>query len=64
MQKLSVGVDSTLGNYLMLCNAVFGKESKQSKFIQNKIDESPDGAYEEVIAPESQMMYLLIEMGL
>ena len=62
MMKLSTGQDSTLGSYLKLCLAVFGKDSPQVKFIMDKIAESPDGAHEEVIVEESQMLYLLVNL--
>ena len=62
MQMLSIGLPSTLGSYLKICNTFFGEESAQSKFILNKINESPDGLGEEVIAEESQMMYLLASL--
>lgn len=62
MMKLSTGQDSTLGSYLKLCLAFFGKESPQVKFIMDKIATSPNGANEEVVAEESQMMYLLINL--
>jgi hypothetical protein len=62
MKKLSTGQDSTLESYLTLCNLVFGEESAQSKFIQSKVDESPNGLKEEVIAAESQMLILLGSM--
>jgi hypothetical protein len=63
MNMLSVGMPSTLGSYLKLCNLVFGADSPQTKFIQNKIDESPNKEDEEVIAEESQMLYLLKSLG-
>lgn len=59
MNKLSTGQNSTLGSYLMLCDLLFGKDSAQYKFVESKINESPNGANEEVIAHESQMLYLL-----
>ena len=62
MMKLSTGQDSTLGTYLKLCLAVFGPNSAQVKFIMDKIAESPNGAHEEVIAEESQMLYLLVNL--
>ena len=61
-RKLSTGQDSTLESYLQLCNLVFGEDSPQSKFIQAKADESPNGLKEEVVAAESQMLYLLGSM--
>ena len=36
MIKLSTGDDSTLGNYLKLCNTFFGDKSKATKFILEK----------------------------
>jgi hypothetical protein len=62
MQMLSIGLPSTLGSYLALCDSVFGEGSVQSKFIQGKIDSHENGADEEVIADESQMLYLLGNM--
>jgi len=62
MNTLSIGMPSTLGSYLKLCNLFFGEDSAQAKFIQSKIDESPNGLEEEVIAEESQMMYLLASL--
>lgn len=62
MNKLSTGQDSTLGTYLKLCDAVFGTDSVQSKFILEKIATNPNGADEEVIVEESQMMYLLVNL--
>ena len=56
MQILSTGDPSTLGTYKKLAQ-IFG--SKAVEFIQKKIDESPNGENEEVIAAESQMLYLL-----
>lgn len=62
MMKLSTGDDSTLGNYRKLCAAVFGEQSGCTKFIDKKIAESKNGADEEVIADESQMMYVFAEI--
>ena len=59
MQKLSTGDDSTLGSYKKLA-VIFGE--KAVDFIQRKIDESPNGENEEVIAHESQMIQLLATM--
>jgi hypothetical protein len=63
MMTLSIGMPSTLGSYLKLCNIFFGEESEQTKFIMDKIETSPNGANEEVIAEESQMMYLLVNLS-
>ena len=62
MKTLSTGLPSTLGSYLTICNSVFGKESPQSIFIQDKINEALNGAEEEVIIAESQMLYLLVNL--
>ena len=59
MKQLSIGLPSTLGSYLKMTDIFFGESSAQSKFIQSKIDESPSKEDEEVIADESQMIYLL-----
>ena len=62
MNTLSTGMPSTLGSYLTICNMFFGEESVQAKFIREKIASNPNGADEEVIAEESQMMYLLFNL--
>ncbi len=62
MQMLSIGMPSTLGSYQKLCNIFFGEDSAQAKFINEKIATNPNGADEEVIAEESQMMYLLMHI--
>ena len=59
MIKLSTGQNSTLGTYRGIA-AIFGKKAIQ--FIQDKIDESPNGEDEEVLADESQMLLLLASM--
>jgi hypothetical protein len=59
MRTLSTGEPSTLGTYKKMC-ILFGPKAEE--FIQNKIDESPNGEDEEVIADESQMLMLLATM--
>ena len=62
MRTLSTGMPSTLGSYKTLCKIFFGEDSTQYQFIESKIIQSPSGEDEEVIAEESQMMYLLATM--
>lgn len=64
MQKLSTGVDSTLGNWSDLVNATFGPESKQAAFINRHIEEDPDGRNGEVIAEETQLLAVLVAMSI
>jgi hypothetical protein len=59
MKKLSTGQPSTLGSYKKLAK-IFG--NKAVAFIQSKIDESPNGESEEVLADERQMLQLLGSM--
>jgi hypothetical protein len=54
---------STLGSYKTLCKLFFGEDSAQYQFIESKIIQSPNGEDEEVIADESQMLYLLSTMN-
>ena len=57
--KLSTGEPATLGTYrkfAVLC----GNEAV--KFIDKRIAESPNGENEEVLADESQMLYLLANL--
>jgi len=62
MITLSIGLPSTLGSYLKLSELFFGEESVQAKFIREKIASNPNGADEEVVVEESQMMYLLVNL--
>ena len=62
MMTLSTGMPSTLGSYKRLCKMFFGEDSAQYQFIESKIIQSPNGEDEEVIADESQMLYLLTSM--
>ena len=59
MHKLSTGQDSTLGEYKKLA-VIFGQNAID--FIQKKIDESPNGEDEYVMADETQMLFLLSSM--
>lgn len=57
---------NTLGYHRMFVVALFGEDSKALTFLDKKIAESPNGADEEVMIAESQMVYLLgqIHLGL
>jgi len=59
MRTISTGEPATLGTYKKI-SVIFGK--KAEKFIQDKIDDSPLGEKEEVIADESQVLLLLASM--
>jgi hypothetical protein len=59
MRKLSTGDDSTLGSYRKLAVLAFGEHSNAVDLLDRKIDKSPNGEQEEVLADESQMFYLL-----
>jgi hypothetical protein len=63
MKKISIGLDSTLGNYRKLTAIYFGENSAAIKFLDEKIAESPNGENEEVIADETQMVNLLFGIG-
>jgi hypothetical protein len=63
MTKLSTGDDSTLGTYKKLASALFGENSKAVEFLNEKIKDDPDGEKGEVIADESQMIYLLVNLA-
>ena len=60
MKTLSTGELSTLGVYRDYCAALFGEESKATIYFDRQIAASPRGRDEEVIADESQMMYLIM----
>lgn len=62
MKKLSLGIDSTLENWVKLSVTVFGEDSAPVKFLQKKAAESPRGLQEEVIADEGQLLAVLGSM--
>jgi hypothetical protein len=41
---------------------MFGENSPQVRFLDSKIASNPNGRDEEVVAEETQMMYLLFEL--
>lgn len=59
MKKLSTGQDSTLENWISLSTSVFGKDSKATKFLITKSDESINGIKGEVITDERQLLMVL-----
>jgi hypothetical protein len=58
MTKLSDGSNSTLGRWYDLSVKIFGADSRQVAFLLKKINESPNGRDEEVIANENQFLYV------
>lgn len=64
MKKLSVGVDSTLRNWIMLSTITFGADSKPTLYLMEKANESEEGLNEEVIADERQLLMVLGNMFL
>lgn len=62
MKKLSTGQDSTLANWIELSKAFFGPDSKQTNYLVEKAEKAKNGMDEEVIADESQVLYLLLNM--
>lgn len=62
MKKLSTGQDSTLENWIILSTVVFGEDSKQTAFLKEKADASPNGVKEEVVADEGQLLMVLMSM--
>ena len=57
MKMLSTGDPSTLGSYMKMTKLLMGE--KAVAFLQEKIDGSPDGEDEMVIAEETQVIQLL-----
>lgn len=64
MQKLSNGKDSTLGNHREIAAAFFGEDSPAIKWLDDKIATHENGADEEVVMPESQVVALLAHIHL
>lgn len=59
---LSTGDPSTLGNWRRLAAAFFGEETPQVAFLDAKIEESPNGPDEPVLANEGQLILMLANL--
>jgi hypothetical protein len=55
--KLSLGIDSTLGNWRDLTASVFGEDSAAVTFWDDKISSHDKGRDEWVLADEQQTLY-------
>lgn len=53
---------STLGEYLQLCKLIGGADCQAVKLLNTKIAEASNGENEEVLAPDSQMRFLLMPL--
>ena len=63
MRTISSGEPATLGTYRKIALVLSGSENSEVvKFFDKKIEESPNGENEEVLADETQMMFLIITM--
>ena len=62
MNTISTGEPATLGTYRNIALALGGEGSPVVKFFDEKIAASPNGENEEVIAHETQVLYLIVQM--
>ena len=63
MRTISSGEPATLGTYRKIALVLSGSENSEVvKFFDKKIEGSPNGENEEVLADETQMMFLIITM--
>lgn len=62
MNTISTGEPATLGTYRKIALALGGEGSPAVKFFDEKIAASPNGENEEVIAHETQVLYLIVQM--
>lgn len=62
--KISTGEDSTLETYrgIALCLSLGNTNTKAVKFFDGKIERSPNKEKEIVLAPETQMMGLILNL--
>jgi hypothetical protein len=60
MKQLSIGIDSTLENWIKLASIAFGEDSIPVEFLKEKAEKQ--GLQEEVIADEAQLMQALGKM--
>ena len=59
MNTISTGEPATLGTYRKIALALSEEGSPAVKFFDEKIAASPNGENEEVIAHETQVMYII-----
>lgn len=59
---ISTGEPSTLGTYRKIAAALTGEDLPATKMLDQKIKEQGEDA--EVIQHESQMLFLIVQMGL
>jgi hypothetical protein len=62
MKKLSIGLDSTLENWIMLSEMYFGTFSEATKFLTEKAEK--EGLQAEVLADEGQLIIVLKDLHL
>lgn len=62
MNTLSTGQDSTLGNWIRVVQAFFGRDSPALDFLNAEVSKATHGIEEEVIAEERQLIKLLWEI--
>lgn len=62
VSKISTGEPSTLGTYRKIAAVLTGEDSPATEMLDDKIKEQ--GEDTEVIQHESQMLYLIVQMGL
>ncbi len=62
MENTSSGEPSTLGTYRKMALALSDENSLAVKFFDKKIAESTNGENEEVLANESQVMFLIFQL--
>ena len=60
MIKISTGEPSTLGTYRKIALSLSDENSRAVKFFDEKIDNSPNGEDELVLADETQMLNIII----
>jgi hypothetical protein len=53
----------TLGDYLRFAVFAYGSNNEATKYLSRKIAESPNGADEQVLADEVQMLTLLTHLS-
>lgn len=54
----------TIGYHHSMSTALFGPDSRPTKWLEEKAKESPNGMHETVIAHETQVVHLLGQMYL
>ena len=61
-ERKEVYPENTVGAYMRFCDMVFGMASPATQHMEDRARRSPNGFYEPMVAPETEIMKLLAKL--